>query len=58
MEIEAWFLAETAHFPKIDPSITVEEIKKTLLFDPENDDMSLRLRRRPQRLLCDRGPVL
>lgn len=44
MEIEALFLAETAHFPKIDPSITVEEIKKTLLFDPEDDDMSLRLR--------------
>lgn len=43
MEIEAWFLAETKHFPKIDPSITVAAIKAMLGFDPENDDMEQRL---------------
>lgn len=43
MEIEAWFLAETTHFQRIDPSITVVAIKATLGFDPENDDMEQRL---------------
>ncbi len=43
METEAWFLAETSHFPKIDPHITVEAIKEVLGFDPENDDMEQRL---------------
>lgn len=43
MEIEAWFLAEATHFPRIDPSITVAAIKTNLGFDPENDDMELRL---------------
>ena len=43
METEAWFLAETSHFPKIDPDITIEAIKAKLGFDPENDDMQLRL---------------
>jgi hypothetical protein len=42
MEIEAWFLAEFNHFPKIHLSITVPAIKATLGFDPENDDMALR----------------
>ena len=42
MEIEAWFLAEATHYPKIDPSITVEAIKARLGFDPENDDMQQR----------------
>lgn len=42
MEIEAWFLAEFNHFPKIDPLITVEAIKNNLGFDPEHDDISLR----------------
>jgi hypothetical protein len=42
MEIEAWFLAEATHFPTIDPSITVQAIKVTLGFDPENDDMEQR----------------
>lgn len=42
MEIEAWFLAEFNHFPRIDPSITVAEIKKILGFDPELDDLELR----------------
>jgi hypothetical protein len=43
MEIEAWFLAETTHYPRIDSSITVPAIKAALGFDPENDDMEQRL---------------
>jgi hypothetical protein len=43
MEIEAWFLAEATHFPRIEPSITVAAIKANLGFDPENDDMAQRL---------------
>jgi hypothetical protein len=42
MEIEAWFLSETTHFQRIDPSITVTAIKETLGFDPEHDDMEQR----------------
>ncbi len=42
MEIEAWFLAEVTHFPRIHPSITVDAIRSTLGFDPENDDMEKR----------------
>jgi hypothetical protein len=42
MEIEAWFLAETTHYQKIDPSITVEAIKAAFGFDPETDDMEQR----------------
>lgn len=42
MEIEAWFLAETDHYIKIDPAITVNAIKLTLNFDPENEDMQKR----------------
>ncbi|MCK9294957.1 MAG: hypothetical protein M0P70_07705 [Desulfobulbaceae bacterium] len=42
MEIEAWFLAESSHFPKINPAITVEAIKSLLGFDPENEDMEQR----------------
>jgi hypothetical protein len=43
MEIEAWFLAATTHYQKIDPSITVEAIKARLGFDPETDDMEQRV---------------
>jgi hypothetical protein len=43
MEIEAWFLAETTHYQRIDPAITLAAIKTTLGFDPENDDMEHRL---------------
>ncbi len=43
METEAWFLAETDHYSKIDPSITLSEIRTKLGFDPENDDMQQRL---------------
>lgn len=42
MEIEAWFIAEFNHFEKIDPSITIQEIKDKLGFDPINDDLSER----------------
>lgn len=42
MEIEAWFLAEATHYPRIEPSITVAVIKANLGFDPENDDMEQR----------------
>ncbi len=42
MEIEAWFLAEVSHFPRIAPAITVPAIKASLGFDPELDDMQLR----------------
>jgi hypothetical protein len=42
LEIEAWFLAESTHFPRIDPAITVAAIIATLAFDPEHDDMSAR----------------
>jgi hypothetical protein len=43
MEIEAWFLAETTHYQRVDPAITVAAIKATLGFDPENDDMEQRV---------------
>ena len=43
MEIEAWFLAEVTHFPKIHPAITVPAIKAALKFDLENDDLEKRL---------------
>src|SRR5271157_829273 len=42
MEIEAWFLAEVTHYPRIHPNITLDAIRSTLSFDPENDDMELR----------------
>jgi hypothetical protein len=42
MEIEAWFLAETTHFQKIDPSITVEAINTSLGFNPETENMEQR----------------
>lgn len=43
MEIEAWFIAEYNHFPKIDPAITVEIIRDRLGFDPTLGDLSDRL---------------
>ncbi len=42
MEIEAWFLAEYHHFPKIHASISLDAVKKSLGFDPEHDDLGLR----------------
>nr|VFJ77221.1 MAG: hypothetical protein BECKFW1821C_GA0114237_11184 [Candidatus Kentron sp. FW] len=42
MEIEAWFLAEYSHFPRIHPNLTLERIRRELDFDPSDDDMQLR----------------
>jgi hypothetical protein len=42
MELEAWFLAECSHFPRIDPTITAETIKTSLGFDPAQEDMQIR----------------
>ncbi len=42
MEIEAWFLAESTHYSKISPLITLDKIKSLLGFDPENEDMEQR----------------
>jgi hypothetical protein len=39
MEIEAWFLAEHTHFPRIHESLTCELIQATLGFNPELQDM-------------------
>jgi hypothetical protein len=42
MEIESLFLGEVTHFEKIDPAITLDEIKNRLGFDPVNEDMERR----------------
>jgi hypothetical protein len=42
MTIEAWFLAEHTHFPKIDPRLTPALIHAELGFDPSAHDMRLR----------------
>ena len=44
MEIEAWFLAEFTHFERIDPRLSMEYIGNNLGFDPQTDDMSIRLK--------------
>lgn len=38
-EVEAWFLAETTHFPKIHHSLTLEVISRHLNFDPSVQDV-------------------
>ncbi len=38
-EIEAWFLAETTHFPQIHHSLTLEVISRHLNFDPSVQDV-------------------
>jgi len=43
MEVEAWFLAEHSHFARIDPAISLTAIRSSLRFDPERNDMQLRL---------------
>jgi hypothetical protein len=43
LEIEAWFLAEVSHFPRIHPAITVPAIIAALGFNPVTDNMELRL---------------
>ena len=42
LEVEAWFLTEATHFPRIDPAITTAAIQATLGFNPETDPMDLR----------------
>lgn len=42
MEIEAWFLAEHTHFPRIHERLTSALIHAELGFDPSADDMRLR----------------
>ena len=42
MEVEAWFLSEYTHFPKIHPDLSIDRIKTALGFDPSSDDMQLR----------------
>lgn len=42
MELEAWFLAEHTHFPRIHSALTNERILAELGFDPAVDDMQLR----------------
>ena len=43
MEVEAWFVAECAHFRKISSKITIPRIISELGFNPEDDDLSLRV---------------
>ena len=42
MEVEAWLLSESTHFPRIDPALTVARIGAELSFNPAVDDMELR----------------
>jgi hypothetical protein len=42
MEIEAWFLAEHTHFPRIHPRLSASRIAAIHGFDPSVDDMQLR----------------
>jgi hypothetical protein len=39
MECEAWFLAETSHYERIDPSITLDRVRSLLSFDPSVDNV-------------------
>ncbi len=42
METEAWFLAESSHFPRIHPSLSNMRILSEFGFNPETDNMELR----------------
>jgi hypothetical protein len=42
MEIEAWFLAEHSHFPKIHAGLTLARIVADKGFDPSTEDMQAR----------------
>jgi hypothetical protein len=42
MEIEAWFLAEHTHFPKVHSGLTIDRIWSSLHFNPSTEDMQLR----------------
>lgn len=43
MEIEAWFISEHTHFPRISAKLTLERIKKSMGFDPSKTDIQRRL---------------
>ena len=42
MEIEAWFIAEHTHFPRIGDELSTERIHAEIGFDPSTDDVQLR----------------
>jgi hypothetical protein len=42
MECEAWFLAETTHYARIDSNITLEAIVNLLSFDPSIENVEER----------------
>jgi hypothetical protein len=42
MEVEAWFLAECTHFPRIHAALTTDLIRDNVGFDPCVDDVELR----------------
>ena len=44
MEIEAWFISEHTHFPRISRKLTLERISKAMGFDPSRADIQKRLR--------------
>jgi hypothetical protein len=41
MEIEAWFIAEHTHFPRIHPTLTCALIEQRTGYDPSTDDSQL-----------------
>jgi len=43
MECEAWFLAETTHYEKIDSSITLDKVRDLLSFDPSCNNVEARM---------------
>jgi hypothetical protein len=43
MEIEAWFLAEYTHFPRVHPNLTLARVRAIAGFDPSVDDVEQRL---------------
>ncbi|AFT90270.1 DUF4276 family protein [Paraburkholderia phenoliruptrix] len=43
-EVEAWFLNEAAHFPKIDPKLGSETIAQAVGFNPEKDNAELTIK--------------
>lgn len=43
MEIEAWFISEHTHFPRISNKLTLGRIKTVMAFDPSKDDIQKRL---------------
>lgn len=42
MEIEAWFLAEHTHFPRVSADLTSDRILEKMHFDPVRDDLEQR----------------